>query len=144
MDNIICSGTLFYSLSTKRYLLLRRAEGRTKGTWGLVGGTNEGTETPWEALKREIVEEIGTLPNIIKTIPLETFISTDQKFHFHTYLCTVENEFIPKLNGEHNGYAWVASGGWPKPLHQGLRNTLNSKINQEKLETLTKVLDLLA
>jgi len=143
MDNIICSGTLFYSLSTKRYLLLRRSEGRTKGTWGLVGGTNETTETPWEALKREIAEEIGSLPDILKTIPLETFISTDQKFHFHTYLCTVKDEFIPTLNKEHDGYAWVISGGWPKPLHQGLRNTLNSKINQEKLETVTKVLDLI-
>ena len=105
MDKIICSGTLFYSLTTKRYLLLRRAEGRTKGSWGLVGGTNEGTETPWEALQREIQEEIGELPDIKKTIPLETFISTDQKFHFHTYLCTVEQEFIPKLNASHDGRA---------------------------------------
>jgi len=143
MDNIICSGTLFYSLSTKRYLLLRRTSGRSKNTWGLVGGTGEGTETPWETLKREITEEIGALPNIKKTVPLETFISTDQKFHFHTYLCAIENEFIPVLNGEHDGYAWVNSGAWPKPLHQGLRNTLNSKVNQNKLETLTKVLDLL-
>lgn len=143
MDNIICSGTLFYSLTTKRYLLLRRAEGRTKGSWGLVGGTNEDSETPWEALQREIQEEIGKLPDIKKTIPLETFISTDQKFHFHTYLCTVNEEFIPILNNEHDGYAWVTSRGWPKPLHQGLRNTLSSKINQNKLETLTKVLDLI-
>jgi len=143
MDKIICSGTLFYSLSTKRYLLLHRSNGRSKKTWGLVGGTNEGTETPWEALKREITEEIGSLPEIKKTVPLETFISTDQKFLFHTYLCAIQNEFIPKLNNEHDGYAWVASGCWPKPLHQGLRNTLNSKINQNKLETLTKVLDLL-
>ena len=143
MNQIICSGTLFYSLSTKTYLLLRRAEGRTKGSWGLVGGTNEGFETPWEALQREIQEEIGSLPDIKKTIPLETFISTDQRFHFHTYLCAVEQEFIPILNNEHNGYAWVVSGGWPKPLHPGLRNTLSSKINQNKLETLTKVLDLL-
>jgi len=144
MDKIICSGTLFYSLATKRYLLLYRTNGKKNKQWGLVGGTNEGAETPWEALKREIKEEIGFLPDIKKTVPLETFISTDQKFLFHTYLCAVEDEFIPKLNGEHNGYAWVASGSWPKPLHQGLRNTLNNKVNQNKLETLTKVLDLLS
>ena len=111
--------------------------------WGLVGGTGEGKETPWEVLKREIIEEIGYEPKIEKTIPLETFISTDHQFQFHTYLCAVKEEFIPELNGEHDGYAWVKSGSWPKPLHHGLRNTLQSKINQSKLETVTKVLNLL-
>ena len=143
MKKIICSGALFYTLSTKRFLTLHRTA-KKNSVWGLVGGTNEENETAWEALKREIKEEIGFLPDIKKTVPLETFISTDQKFLFHTYLCAVEDEFIPKLNGEHNGYAWVASGSWPKPLHQGLRNTLNNKVNQNKLETLTKVLDLLS
>ena len=72
MDKIICSGTLFYSLATNRYLLLYRANGKKNKQWGLVGGTNEGAETPWEALKREIKEEIGFLPEIKKTVPLET------------------------------------------------------------------------
>ena len=74
MNKIICSGTLFYSLSTKRYLLLRRTNTKQKNVWGLVGGTNENSETPWEALKREINEEIGQITDIKKTIPLETFI----------------------------------------------------------------------
>ena len=56
MDQIICSGALFYSISTKRFLLLHRTKGKTKNHWGLVGGTNENTETPWEGLKREIQE----------------------------------------------------------------------------------------
>ena len=93
--------------------------------------------------KREITEEVGFEPTIEKTIPLETFISFDEQFQFHTYLCAVKDEFIPILNEEHNGYAWVSSGYWPKPLHHGLRNTLQSKINQSKLETVTKVLNLL-
>ena len=58
-------------------------------------------------------------------------------------MCAVKEEFIPKLNTEHDGYAWVNNGSWPKPLHHGLRNTLQSKINQSKLETVTKVLNLL-
>ena len=74
MNKIICSGTLFYSLDTKRFLLLHRTQGKTKNQWGLVGGTGEGKETPWEVLKREIKEELGFLPKIEKTIPLETFI----------------------------------------------------------------------
>jgi 8-oxo-dGTP pyrophosphatase MutT (NUDIX family) len=142
MNKIICSGALLYSLKTKRFLFLHRQNGSKNNLWGLVGGTNEDKETPWEGLKREISEEIGTI-KILKTIPLETFVSNDDKFNFHTYLVVVENEFIPNLNHEHDGYAWVSFGKWPKPLHQGLRNTLSSKINQTKLETVFKVIDLI-
>ena len=106
-QEIICSGALFYSIKTKRFLLLHRAQSKQKNVWGLVGGTNGKNEAPWPALKREIQEEIGKLPDIVKTIPLETFISTDEKFSFHTYVCIVKEEFLPKLNVEHDGYAWV-------------------------------------
>ena len=143
MSEIVCSGALFYSLKTKRFLFLHRRNGKHNNLWGLVGGTNEGSETPWEGLQREITEEIGKLPSITKTMPLETFVSTDSKFQFHTYLCVVEDEFIPHLNEEHDGYAWVSFGHWPKPLHHGLRNTLQSKINLNKLQTVFQVIDLL-
>ena len=143
MDNIICSGALFYTLSTNRFLFLYRKNGRKSNLWGIVGGTNETSETPWEGLQREIVEEIGKIPNIIKNIPLETFISNDQKFKFHTYLCIIEEEFIPILNNEHDGYAWVGYENWPKPLHHGLKNTLYSKINKAKLKTVFSMLEIL-
>ena len=138
--HIVCSGALVYARSTKRFLLLHRTQGRAKDVWGLVGGTNEEAETPWEGLRREIFEEIGEI-DIIKTVPLETFVSNDSKFQFHTYLCVVDNEFIPNLNGEHNGYAWTTFGDWPKPLHHGLRNTLNNKTNVTKLETVFKLVE---
>ena len=69
---------------------------------------------------------------IKKTIPLETFISNDNKFLFHTYLCVVEDEFIPNLNSEHNGYAWTSFNNWPKPdlliisAHKQLRVALKT------------------
>jgi len=139
-QEIICSGALFYSLKTKRFLLLHRAQSKQKNVWGLVGGTNGKNELPWPALKREIEEEVGFLPSIVKTIPLETFISTDEKFSFHTYLVVVNDEFLPILNNEHDGYSWVTFGKWPKPLHVGLRNTLQSKTNQTKLETVFELI----
>lgn len=143
MKKIICSGALFYTLDTNRFLLLHRTQSKQNNVWGLVGGTNEDKETPWEGLKREMQEEIGSLPNIKKTIPLETFVSNDDHFSFHTYLCVIEEEFIPKLNSEHDGYAWVSFGKWPKPLHTGLANTLKSKTNQQKLETVFKLIELI-
>jgi 8-oxo-dGTP pyrophosphatase MutT (NUDIX family) len=143
MKQIICSGALFYSLDTRRFLFLHRNNGKRKNLWGLVGGTNEDKETPWEGLRREVEEEIGFLPEIVKTMPLETFISNDELFHYHTYICIVQDEFIPKLNFEHDGYAWVSFTKWPKPLHDGVRNTLNNRVNQKKLQTVFEVLDLL-
>jgi 8-oxo-dGTP pyrophosphatase MutT (NUDIX family) len=142
MEDIVCSGALFYSLDTKRFLFLHRANGKRSNVWGLVGGTNEGNETPWEGLRREIDEEIGSV-NIKKTIPLETFMSRDTKFKFHTYLCVVPNEFTPILNREHNGYAWCSFSHWPKPLHEGLRNTLQSRTILNKLETVFQVIDMI-
>jgi 8-oxo-dGTP pyrophosphatase MutT (NUDIX family) len=143
MSKIVCSGALFYALDTKRFLFLHRANGKTSGTWGLVGGGNELGESPFEGLTREIQEEVGDLPKFVKTIPLETFVSNDEKFNFHTYLVVVKKEFLPNLNNEHDGYAWTSFGKWPKTLHQGLRNTLQNKTNLSKLETVFQVIDLL-
>jgi len=144
MKKIVCSGTLFYTLNTNRFLFLHRTSSKHHNVWGLVGGTNEKEETPWTGLLREIEEEIGFVPDIKKTIPLETFISKDEHFHFHTYLCVVNEEFIPNLNKEHDGYSWVSFGKWPKPLHQGLSNTLKNKTNQNKLLTVFEVIKLLS
>ena len=80
---------------------------------------------------------------IKKTLPLETFVSNDAQFEFHTYIVVVQSEFIPVLNSEHNGYAWCSFGKWPKPLHLGLRNTLQNKVNLLKLETVFKTISLL-
>lgn len=139
-EKIICSGALICSLKTKRVLLLQRTHVKQPEHWGLVGGKNEYGETPWEGLQREITEELGTLPSFAKVIPLELFVSNDEKFNFHTYLCFVNDEFIPLLNDEHSGYCWVTIGNWPKPLHQGLRNTLNNATIKTKVMTAVDVL----
>ena len=135
-DNIVCSGALFYSTSTKRFLFLHRTDRKTQGTWGLVGGKSKFTESAFEGLKREISEEVGETPKFKKVIPLEMFTSNDQKFYFHTYLIAVEYEFIPQLNSEHSGYCWVTFECWPKNLHMGLKNTLNNKSIKGKLQTI--------
>ena len=142
-ESIVCSGALFYAKATRRFLLLQKAHGKHEGTWGLVGGTNIAGETPWQGLQREITEEIGTVPAIIKTIPLETFVSNDRVFNFHTYLCVIDNEFVPLLSDEHQGWAWTTIDRAPKPLHQGLRNSFSNKIIRTKLQTVFDLVDLI-
>lgn len=141
LNQIICSGGFFLAKDTKRFLLLHRTQGRTAGTWGLVGGKKEPSDaTPFDALKREIEEEIGKIPVIKKTVPLELFTSNDQNFQYNTYVVIVEHEFVPSLNKEHSGYAWVNYDHWPRPLHQGVKNSLNNKVIKAKLELLLEMI----
>jgi 8-oxo-dGTP pyrophosphatase MutT (NUDIX family) len=141
-EQIIASGGLFLAKDTKRFLFLLRTQGRTAGTWGLVGGRKEPTDaTAFEALKREVEEEIGKISGIKKTVPLELFTSNDQNFQYNTYVVIVENEFIPRLNEEHCGYAWCSYDNWPKPLHQGLKTSFANKVIRGKLELILDLLD---
>jgi 8-oxo-dGTP pyrophosphatase MutT (NUDIX family) len=142
-DNIVCSGALFYAKTTRRFLLLQKTQGKHHGSWGLVGGTTESEETPWQGLLREIQEEIGAVPEILKTIPIETFVSNDKVFNFHTYLCIIEKEFIPTLSSEHSGWAWSTLDYAPKPLHQGLRNSFSNRIIRTKLQTIFDIIELI-
>lgn len=142
MTNITCAGGLFLSRKTKRFLLLLRTQGRTAGTWGLAGGKKEPSDkTDYDTLIREIQEELGCLPKIEKTIPIESYESNDQLFYYNTYVLIVEDEFLPSLNHEHAGYCWVEIDSWPRPLHQGVKTTLNSKTTRTKVETIIQMLD---
>lgn len=141
VNQIICSGGLFISKSTRRFLFLLRTQGRTAGTWGFVGGKKEPSDiTAYDALLREIKEEVSNTPEIEKVIPLELFTSNDQNFQYNTYALIVADEFIPILNNEHAGYAWCNYDCWPKPLHQGVKNSLNSKTIKAKLELLLEMI----
>lgn len=132
-------GALFYSQSTHRYLFLLRNGEKHNGSWGLVGGKVEPGELPIQALRRETVEEVGEL-KIKKIIPLEHFTSDNAKFEYHTYLIPVDEEFIPRLNHEHRGYAWTSIEDHPKPLHPGVWRTFNFASVLDKIRTLENIL----
>lgn len=141
LNQIVCSGGLFLAKETGRFLFLLRTQGKTAGTWGFVGGRKEPSDiTPYDALTREIHEEVGKTPTIKKIIPLELFVSNDQNFQYNTYVLVIDREFIPVLNEEHAGYAWSNYDQWPKPLHRGVRNSFSNKIIQAKLELLLDLL----
>jgi 8-oxo-dGTP pyrophosphatase MutT (NUDIX family) len=141
LNQVVCSGGIFLAKDTKRFLLLSRTQGKTAGTWGFVGGKKEPSDiTPFDALKREIEEEVGKTPAIKKVIPLELFVSNDLNFQYNTYVLLVDKEFVPSLNEEHAGYAWCNYDCWPKPLHQGVKNSFNNKIIRAKLELLLDLL----
>lgn len=131
-------GVWFYSVKTDRYLYLLRNDHKHPFTWGLPGGKVENQETLFEALTRECQEELGQWPEPIKLVPVEKFTSNDNNFSYHTFFCMLEDEFMPNMNDEHCGYAWIESGAWPKPLHPGLRSTVQFEEVMQKINIVQK------
>lgn len=130
------AGIFFYSSNTQRFLYLLRTDSKNPGNWGIPGGKIEKDETLLEGIERECLEEIGFFPLEPKLIPIQKFVNNN--FTYHTFFCELREEFMPRLNEEHCGYAWVGDNQYPKPLHPGLFSTVNFDVVQEKLKTLTK------
>jgi 8-oxo-dGTP pyrophosphatase MutT (NUDIX family) len=132
----VSAGIFFYASNTERFLYLLRTDAKNPGNWGIPGGKIEGDETLLEGLSRECEEELGFFPKDGKLVPIQKFVNNN--FTYNTFFCEVQAEFIPTLNDEHCGYAWVGLNQYPKPLHPGLFSTVNFDIVQEKLKALTK------
>ena len=126
-------GVWFRARNTGRYLYLLRNDTRHPGWWALPGGKVEANETLLGAMERECVEELGEFPIYEKILPLERFTSADGQFEYNTWVCVVAAEFQPQLNHEHLGYAWIAAGEWPRPMHPGLWNTVNIDAVKNKM-----------
>jgi 8-oxo-dGTP pyrophosphatase MutT (NUDIX family) len=129
-------GVWFRAQDTGRYLYLMRNDPKHPLVWGLPGGKVEAGETLLGGMERECMEELGSMPDYIKLIPIEKFTSADGLFEYNTWICVVASEFQPRLNDEHLGYAWIDSGSWPRPMHPGLWNLVNFDDIQAKLSVI--------
>jgi len=136
--SVKAAGVWFLAQQTGRYLYLLRNDLKHPGAWGLPGGKIEPNETLLGGMERECTEELGSFPEYKQMMPLEKFTSADGVFEYHTWVCVVEQEFVPVLNNEHLGYAWLDRGHWPKPMHPGLWNTVNLDAIQDKIAIIER------
>jgi 8-oxo-dGTP pyrophosphatase MutT (NUDIX family) len=119
-------------------LYLLRNDPKHPGSWGLPGGKIEPGETLIQAINRECEEEMGAMPGYVRLVPIEKFTSADGGFVYHTFFCSVDSEFVPVLNEEHIGWAWIATGNWPRPMHPGLWSTVNFEAVRDKISEVER------
>ena len=134
------AGVVFLAKDTGRCLLqLREGTKRFNHTWGFWGGIIEKGETPYQCIQRELEEEIGFVPELEKLNPIDVYQSKDKNFYYYSFVYVIEKEFLPELNSESCGYAWVNIGQWPKPLHNGSKITLYNNGGNDKLHTILEI-----
>ena len=92
--------------SQNRIFATQRGSGDWKDWWEFPGGKIEPGETPEQALKREIWEELETRIAVGERI--HTVEWDYPKFHLtmHCYLCTIESGSLTLL--EHEAARWLA------------------------------------
>lgn len=93
--------------NTENHILAtQRGYGEWKGWWEFPGGKVEANETPEDALKREIREELSA------NISVERFLNTVEydypTFHLsmRCYLCTLQSETL--YMNEHADACWIS------------------------------------
>jgi|SRR5690606_6272253 len=137
ITNKIGVGTIFISTKTNRVLLNLRAPHKTHSMcWSLWGGMMEDGEQPKEALLRELREEMNLEPDIEKIYPFDVYQSKDKHFKYYSFLSIVKDEFIPELNEESCGYAWINLFNWPKPMHQGAKISFCNKKAEDRIRLI--------
>jgi 8-oxo-dGTP pyrophosphatase MutT (NUDIX family) len=94
-------------------LFLKRADA---GLWAFPCGHIEEGETPETAAARECLEETGFRIGAPDRLLMRRI---DGDVECTAFQKDIDEEFTPKLNGEHVGYAWTPIAAPPEPLHPG-------------------------
>lgn len=128
------AGVLLLAKDTKRILLqLRSADVQEPHTWGVTGGAMDRGETPVQACKREVREELE-YDGSIDLIPLYVFHDAKSGFKYHNFLGIVDSEFDPSTGWEVDEYGWFDFGDFPSPLHFGVNGILSDASSVNKIK----------
>jgi len=119
------AGILFHCRTSGRVLLALRSKWVSDpGTWGLPGGGVEPGESPLEGALREAEEEIGWRGEVHARPAYQS--QAMNGFRYHSFIGTLEQEFEPTINWEHERAGWFRLDDLPSPLHQGVEELMRS------------------
>jgi 8-oxo-dGTP pyrophosphatase MutT (NUDIX family) len=116
---------------------LRSTTSDTPNTYGCWGGSIDGNEETFTALKRELREETGYTGEM-KIFPLMTYYDADRGFQYANNLVVIPKQFEinspPEFAEETAGNVWVPYNEWPDPLHPGLESLLADPQSMRSVE----------
>lgn len=125
-------------------LILRSSKVKHPNVWGVPGGgvRREGEdnihETDLEGAKREVVEELGSLPSSMEYVT--TAVQEEKDFTYTTYVynLTLKEKLNwtknIKLNWENSQAKWFKKDQIPSNLHYGIP-ALNNLLSEQGLKT---------
>jgi 8-oxo-dGTP pyrophosphatase MutT (NUDIX family) len=126
------AGILPLCVTTGRCLLAMRSQDVNEpGTWGLLGGKMDpGDGTPEEAAMRELAEE-AEYKGKVELVEAATFKHPSGHFTYHNFVGRVWEEFVPVLNWETEGTAWITLSELSRlrPKHFGLSYLLDHSLS---------------
>ena len=116
-------GIIIVARDTNKFFMLHRVNYPI--SWSALAGGMEGNEDPIETVKREIKEEIGLNPDLVKNIKIVGTSNTMGHTHY-VMVGFVDTEFkVPKLQkNENDDYGWFTEKILPSPLHPGFNKSL--------------------
>jgi 8-oxo-dGTP pyrophosphatase MutT (NUDIX family)/S-adenosylmethionine/arginine decarboxylase-like enzyme len=117
------AGILLVTPDGRALFLRRSGQGDHPGEWSIPGGGVEPHEIPVQAAMRELKEETGIVINDPGSLKMVGHTATPD-VDYTTFMVQVPKALEPRLNGEHNGHAWVPLEAPPKPTHPGLVSTI--------------------
>jgi 8-oxo-dGTP diphosphatase len=86
----------------------RRASGEIAGLWEFPGGKVDPGETPEQALKREIAEELGVSISVGEKIAVANVETPKAQIELTTYFGTIIGSQEPQLSDDHDDSRWLA------------------------------------
>jgi 8-oxo-dGTP diphosphatase len=118
IDKVLILASAIIKNKSGEVLLLKRGETKTfQSHWQLPEGKLEEKESPQEALKREVKEELGLDVNSAKLSGVNQSMLEAKGITYLViriiFLVKIQNKKII-LSGEHSDYAWVKLSKIPK------------------------------